>query len=328
MKTTCRFLLGLASLALTACGLSEEELRQALEAAEPPPSSQLDFRVGQSWTESLTNKKTRRLLKYENGSYAYCDLGDFNTGSECPSEVVADTNVTTSETVNYVVAKVDAAPLALPGFAVRATTTTSKNWAYLDDVVESRSTELFTLGEHNGFVVKLVGDGDLDETMREALYPARPEIGGVYVDDKGAAWRVPEATTVDIGDLTDLQAHRIVKTTKLAKEGIDRDWLIRNCVLKTTLSDTDTRVRALNDSGEPCREPWLVEESIETVVHDDIRVKYTLRQRWLSLYTVGARIDGYVLVDHYETARGDDALVFGFHEEAITEEGEVIRLTR
>ncbi len=336
MKNVKKIVLGVVSLTFAACGLSDQEIENALRDADDSPAGHLDYRVGLKWTESTRRTDTHLLLKYENGAYTYCDLGDLMTGSDCPTPVEGEATVAETETVHHVVGKVDAASLALPGYAVRTTTTTRERLEGYDpetdtfsedgEEVENRATDLFTLGEHNGFVVWLDGV-DNDVSRGKTLFPSNPRVDGVYVDDMGGSWRVNEVATVDIGELTGLTAHRIHKATRRTMEQPDRDWLVRNCVLKVPISDTEFEIVTLKGNGDPCKGPWLLEETIELSLYHDVPVTYARKQRWLTLISAKARSDDTFLVDYYEKARGDDALVFRFDERTIIETGEVTSLT-
>ncbi len=324
----------LAAAAVSACALSDTEIREALDEAAATPST-LDFKVGQAWTEKTVTHEYIATMKLEKGKFEYCAMDSFMTGTACPT-VDGIVTVTEDEAVHHVVGEADLAGLALPGFAVRATWTTHarlENWDPRSNTMTSTGTPaksvatgVYALGEANGFVVS-AAMGDHDESRGSALYPSHPVAGEAFSDDRGNTWRVTEATTVTIGDQKNLKAHRAVKLANLQAGPIDHAFLLKNCVLMLQVGDTEWELKSLKGPGDICRNPFLLEERTEIVVAKDLQVQLRTHRRQLRFDEALGRRDDGTAWNFYDETLGEESILFILVEEYTTTESDIISLT-
>lgn len=206
-----QIMLALATLSLAACdGLSDDDIRMALNNAEPAQASHLQFRAGETWTGTRTEREVFGIpYKYEKGKATLCEQGEAsNSATRCGSPS-SGVNTKTTQVNATVLGKSDTASTQLPGWAVQEVNTVVQDvenfyaaagtYTEVNDPLTSTVTTLYTLAEHGNFVVRLDENVfDVDASKGDTLYPSHPQRGRSYTDDAGISWTVTSTTRVTL----------------------------------------------------------------------------------------------------------------------------------
>lgn len=314
MKTIRASILAFAGLALVACGVSDEEIQDALKNADPVESS-LNFKVGEKWTAVKTvvrkgnvgNQLTGSDLqyKYEKGVSTPCEQG---AASSSASNCGVVTAVILTETTTYssvVTEKTDPAATETPGFVVAESATVKTEEQFLYPVTGTQSTanlptvgfenSLYTLTELNNFIVRINEQNESDLGASETLVPSHPEGGRIYTDEDGMSWSFTTATTIALASRSVRALVGKVATSQTS--GITLETLKAKCFRRDPAGGVSTTNSDINIHGDCTNQIQLVYDR-EIHVGLDLKLYETIKSVVINITGYGVRDNAGFLVNN------------------------------
>ena len=294
-------ILALATFSLVACGgMSDEDIRKALNNAEPAQESTLQFKFGETWTGTRVAKSVNGIpYKFEGGVSTLCSQGAAGDGATTCGTPAAGTSIRTTLVNATVLGRSDTAITELPGWAVQEVNTVTTDdeiffaaagtYSTLNNPNTSKETQLYTLAEKNNFVIRIDEDqANLDSTGGRAIYPSHPQRGRTYTDDTGMSWTVTGATRVPLAKGT--VAAAAVSATTTIEQKIDPASLAtfkEKCFFKRSAGANFT----VEVRGE-CLNPLVVKNEVRVEIGHDLALRQTTRVETLEVTDYGIRDAG------------------------------------